>query len=100
MHGVRSERAPAEAPSAKPDHLFLAVDDFEGEILANVHHNHVERVRTDVDGGQTHGVPGGRGLAFGEPFDIIGRILPPLYHARFTARLRLAPRASPALYTY
>ena len=47
--------APAVEPAgAEPDHLFLAVDDFEGQVRADLHDDHVDGVRADVDGGQTH----------------------------------------------
>ena len=49
------ELAAVEAAGAEPDHFLLAVDDLEREVGADAHHDHVDRVGADVDGGEAHG---------------------------------------------
>ena len=39
---------------AEAHHLLLAIDDLEREIGPHAHHDHVERVGADVDGGDPH----------------------------------------------
>ena len=56
VHRLRRERAAVEAAGAQPDHFLLAVDDLEGQVGADLHHDHVERIGADVDGGDAHGV--------------------------------------------
>ena len=48
------EAAAVEAAGAQPDHVFFAVDDLERQIRADLHHDHVDRVGADVDGGDAH----------------------------------------------
>ncbi len=48
------QAAAVEAAGAEPDHVFLAVDDLEGQIGAHLDHDHVDRVGSDVDGSDTH----------------------------------------------
>ena len=55
VHRLRRERAAVEAAGAQPDHFLFAVDDLEGEVGPDLHHNHVEGVGADVDGGHAHG---------------------------------------------
>ena len=56
VHGLGRERPAVEAAGAEPDHFLLAIDDFEGQIGADPHDDHVQRVGPDVDGGETHTV--------------------------------------------
>jgi hypothetical protein len=56
-HRRRRQRPAVEAPGAQPDHLLLAVDDFEGLIGADLGHDHVHGVGADVDRGEAHGAP-------------------------------------------
>lgn len=56
VHCLRCEGATAEAAGAQPDHFLLAVHDLKREVGPHAHHDHVERIGADVDGGQTdHG---------------------------------------------
>ena len=48
------QAAAVEAAGAEPDHVLFAVDDLEGQIGAHLHHDHVDRVGADVDGGDAH----------------------------------------------
>ena len=43
-----------QAAGAEPDHIFFAVNDFEGQVRTDSHHNHVDGVGSDIDGGNTH----------------------------------------------
>ncbi len=54
VHRLRGERPAIQAPGPEADHFLFAVDDFEGEIGAHAHDDHVHRIRSDVDGGDTH----------------------------------------------
>ena len=54
VHGLRGQCAAVEPARAQPDHFLFAVDDFEGQIGADAHDDHVQRVGADVDGGQAH----------------------------------------------
>ena len=49
-----------EPAGPEAHHLLLAVDHLEGQIRADPHHDHVDRVRADVDGCQAHGAQLGR----------------------------------------
>ena len=49
-HGGRRDAPAVEAAGAEPDHILFPVDDLEGEIRPDLHHDHVDRVRADVDG--------------------------------------------------
>ncbi len=48
------QAAAVEAAGAEPDHVFFAVDDLERQIWAHLHHDHVDGVGSDVDGGDAH----------------------------------------------
>ena len=54
MHRLGRERPAVEATGPQPDHLLLPVDDLERQVGADLHHDHVERVGADVDGGKAH----------------------------------------------
>ena len=56
VHGLGCERPAVEPAGAQPDHFLLAIDDFERQIGADPHDDHVQRVGADVDGGETHTV--------------------------------------------
>ena len=43
-----------QATGPEPDHIFFAVYDFEGQVRTDSHHNHVNGVGSDIDGGNTH----------------------------------------------
>ena len=55
MHGLRRERSTVEAAGPEPDHFLLPIDDLEGEIRTHLHHDHVDGIGADVDGGHAHG---------------------------------------------
>ncbi len=48
-HGLCGQRLAVEPARAEADHLLLAIDDFEGQIGADAHHDHVNRICTAVD---------------------------------------------------
>src|SRR4029079_12836122 len=50
VHSLRRERPSIESARTEADHLLLAVDDLEGEVRPDLHDDHVDRVRADVDG--------------------------------------------------
>ena len=54
VRGFGRQRAAVEAAGAKPDHFLLAVDDLERQVGADAHDDHVQRIRADIDGGDTH----------------------------------------------
>ena len=54
VHGRRRQRPAVEPARSEPDHFLFAIDDFEGQIGAHLHHEHVQRVGPDVDGGNAH----------------------------------------------
>ena len=53
---VVGELAAVEPAGAQADHFLLAVDDLEGQVRADLHDDHVDRVGADVDGRKSHGV--------------------------------------------
>jgi hypothetical protein len=53
-HRLLGQAAPVEAAGPQPHHLLLAVDYLERQIGADANHDHVDRVRADVDGGEAH----------------------------------------------
>ena len=55
VHGLRRERAAVQPARAQPDHFLFPVDDFEGQVGADLDHDHVDGIGADVDGGQSHG---------------------------------------------
>ena len=55
VHGVRRELAPVQSARAQTDHFLFPVNHFEGQVGADLDHDHVDRIRADVDGGQSHG---------------------------------------------
>ena len=58
-HRRRRQAAAVEAAGAEPNHVFFAIDDLEGEIGPDFHHDHVDGVRSNVDGGYAHAWSGG-----------------------------------------
>jgi hypothetical protein len=54
VHSLGGKRTAVQTARAEADHLLLAVDDFERQIRAHAHHDHVQRVGPDVDGGNAH----------------------------------------------
>ena len=70
---VRRERAAVEAAGAQPDHFLFAVDDFERQVGPDLHHDHVDRVGADVDGGDAHA--GGRTLSMARLVPLHGRYI-------------------------
>ena len=52
--GGRREAPAVQAPSPEADHFLFPVNDFEGQVGPDANHDHVDRVRTDVDGGDAH----------------------------------------------
>ena len=54
-HRFGREFLAVESAGAEPDHFLFAIDDFEREVRPNANHDHVDRVRADVDGGEAHG---------------------------------------------
>ena len=54
VHRLAGERPPVESACAQPDHFLLTVDDLERQIGADPHHDHVQGVGSDVDGGKLH----------------------------------------------
>ena len=54
VHRLRRERPSVEPAGAEPDHFLLAVDDLERQVGADPHHDHVEGIGADVDGGETN----------------------------------------------
>ena len=55
-HRLRRQLFAVEAAGTQPDHLFFAIDDFERKVVAYPHHDHVHRVRADVDSRESHGI--------------------------------------------
>jgi hypothetical protein len=53
-HRVGGQRLAVEPARAKPDHDLFAIDDFERQILAHAHDDHVDGVGADVDGRDAH----------------------------------------------
>ena len=52
------QRAAVETAGAQPNHFLFAVNDFERQIGADAHDNHVQRIRTYIDRGDAHwGLP-------------------------------------------
>ena len=48
-HRLGRQRLAVESARSEADHVLLAVDDFEGQIGADPHHDHVNRIGTAVD---------------------------------------------------
>ena len=48
-HRLGGQRLAVEAARAEAHHLLFAIDDFEGQIGADAHHDHVNRICTAVD---------------------------------------------------
>jgi hypothetical protein len=59
-HGGGRQVAAVEAARPEADHVFFAVDDLERQIRADLHHDHVDRVGSDIDGGDSHAASSGR----------------------------------------
>jgi CHAD domain-containing protein len=56
VYSLRRQCAAVESAGAKPHHFFLSIDDFERQIGADAHDDHVQGVGADIDGGEAHGV--------------------------------------------
>ena len=54
FHGLRGQGLALEAAGSQADHLLFAVDHLEGQIGPDPHHDHVNRIRTAVDGRYSH----------------------------------------------
>ena len=54
LHRLARQLAAGERVASQPHHLLDAVDDLEVPVTPYVRDHHVNRVRTDVDRGQTH----------------------------------------------
>ena len=54
VHRFRCERAAAETSGTETHHLLFAIDHFEREVGAHAHHDHVERIGSDIDGRDAH----------------------------------------------
>ena len=54
FHRLARQPAAGEHIASQPHHLLDAVDDLEVPVTPHVRDHHVDRVRTDVDRGQTH----------------------------------------------
>ena len=50
-HRFRRQFLAVEAAGAQPDHFLFAIDDFEREVRPDPHHDHVDGIGADVDGG-------------------------------------------------
>jgi hypothetical protein len=50
VHRLWRERPAVEAPGAKADHFLFPVNHLEGQVGAQLDHDHVDRVGADVDG--------------------------------------------------
>ena len=55
VHSVRRELSPVQSAGAQADHFLFPVNHFEGQVWADLDHDHVDGIRADVDGGQSHG---------------------------------------------
>ena len=67
-HGRRGQAPAVQAAGPQTDHFLFPVNDFEGQVGPHPHHDHVDRIGADVDGGDAHagrkrGGRAGRGLA-------------------------------------
>ena len=51
---VGREAAAVQAAGAQADHFLFPVNDFEGQVGPDLHHDHVDGVGADVDGGDAH----------------------------------------------
>ena len=54
VHSVRRELAPVQSARTQTDHFLFPVNHFEGQVWADLDHDHVDGIRADVDGGQAH----------------------------------------------
>ena len=55
----RGDRGRCEAPAvepagAEPHHFLLAIDDLEGQVRTDPHHNHMDGIGADVDRSDVH----------------------------------------------
>ena len=53
-HGRRGQAAAVEAAGPEANHFLFSINDFEREIRTHLHHDHVDRIGADVDGGYSH----------------------------------------------
>lgn len=63
-HRRRRKRSPSQAGGAQTYHVLLAIDDIERHVRPDAADDHVDRVASDVDGGDSHCLHGcyiGRG---------------------------------------
>jgi hypothetical protein len=67
FHGRLGQPPAVEAAGAEPHHLLLAVNDFEGQVGADLDDDHVDRIGPDVDGSQTHAFAAGKRSAGTSP---------------------------------
>ena len=51
---LRGERPAIKSARPQPDHLLLPVDDLEGQVRPDLHHDHVDGVGADVDSCNPH----------------------------------------------
>jgi len=52
VHRFGCERPAVEPAGAQPDHFLFPIDDLERQIGPHAHDDHVDRIGSDVDGGQ------------------------------------------------
>ena len=57
-HGRRRQAPAVEPSSPETDHFLFPVNHFEGQVRADLHDDHMNRIGADIDGGDTH--EGGR----------------------------------------
>lgn len=53
-HRLRCQRTSTQTSGTEANHLLFPVDDLEGQIRVDLDHNHVDRVRPDIDGCYPH----------------------------------------------
>ena len=54
VHRLGRERLAVQPTGTQTDHFLFAVNDFEGQVRSHLHHDHVDGIRADVDGGEAH----------------------------------------------
>ena len=52
--GRGRETASVKTSRAQTNHFLFPINDFEGQVWADLHDDHVDGVRSNVDGGNTH----------------------------------------------
>src|SRR5215204_4979340 len=53
-HGRAGEAPAVQSAGAEADHFLFPVNNFEGQVRTDTDHDHVDRVGSDVDRGDTH----------------------------------------------